>query len=294
MSRDTLRSVFDKVRINGDGEFVCECGFPAKDYLVKKQGSPYYGSQFYACAKHFKDPGCCRTKIWFDEQNRVRDRIPPAMRVPRTPRKQVDIRIFGQYTPPTSSKRKAEIQSFDSGVGDMSDREPVSPSSRTPKRFKKDTVVTPEESTAMASDNRAMPRRRLFEEFLDPPGSVTKNNINPFSPPLPERRRTIISTPSSTSYARDVQPQSEKPVTPTKGTKTGLFTPQTGERHRHSHDEKDRPRTPTKSSSKTEQRTPPVDIDSDEESYGWEDELDGAILELANRVENPPYSPLFV
>jgi hypothetical protein len=45
MSNGTVRSSFDGVKIDGDGNFVCKCGFPMRDYRVKKKASPYYGQQ---------------------------------------------------------------------------------------------------------------------------------------------------------------------------------------------------------------------------------------------------------
>lgn len=77
----------------------------------------------YACAKHVQDSTRCETMIWFDDSEAVRGLIPLTMKSPRTPRKQVDIRMFGQYTAPSTSKRKADTQkeSFDSGIGDLED-----------------------------------------------------------------------------------------------------------------------------------------------------------------------------
>jgi hypothetical protein len=45
MPNGTFRSSFDGVKIDGDGNFVCKCDFPTKDYRVKKKTSPYYGQQ---------------------------------------------------------------------------------------------------------------------------------------------------------------------------------------------------------------------------------------------------------
>ncbi|KAL4804703.1 hypothetical protein BDV18DRAFT_142357 [Aspergillus unguis] len=192
-----LRSTFKGVRIDEEDEFVCECGHRARDYLVKKKDSPYCGQQFYACRKFISDPTRCGTKIWFDEKEHVRSLIPSALRSPRTPRKQVDIRTFGQYTAPSTSKRKADtqIKSFDSGIGDLECNGPESPStSRSTKRPRNgyadaETQTSNTEPIQRQSVNsvshptaKPMPRRRLFDEFLTAPKSKSAAKFDPFAP----------------------------------------------------------------------------------------------------------------
>ncbi|KAI9367301.1 hypothetical protein BJX61DRAFT_317338 [Aspergillus egyptiacus] len=287
MSRDTLRSVFDKVRIDEDEAFICPCGFPTKKYQVRKKDSPYYGSHFYGCAKHFKDPTCCDTKIWQDEKHKVLNLAPPELRSPRTPRKQIDIRLFGQYTPHTSTKRKA-AESFDSGVGDVSDGEPVSPSpSRAAKRFRRANFSTASgEPTALHPD-RTMPRRRLFEEFFDSSSPLPRDSIDGLISPPPERRSAI---PHRNSRYRDAETQTEESTIP-RGT---CRPPSTAHKsHRFPQAQSiNRPRT--ESISKSVSRIPTEDSESDQESYGWDGELDGELVALAGTVENLRASPLFV
>lgn len=184
----SLRSNLKNVKIDDEDEFLCQCGYRVKEFSVKKRASPYYGSHFYACARHSTDSARCQTIIWFDEEERVRSVIPPAVRAPRTPRtprKQVDIRSFGEYTAPSTLKRKAGADSFDSAVGSIKNNEPASPSvSRSVKTARigyvdagtqtgETETISPLAArsasftaTRLAPTTRPLPRRRLFDNYL--------------------------------------------------------------------------------------------------------------------------------
>ncbi|KAL3469946.1 hypothetical protein BJX99DRAFT_62314 [Aspergillus californicus] len=307
MSRSTFRSIFNSVRINGEDDFVCACGLPTKEYLVRKKDSPYCGMKFWACAKHFRDPGCCDTKIWFDEEARVRGLLPPAVRSPRTPRKQIDIRKFGQYTP-VSSKRKPGAESFDSAVGDLNDRDSVlfSPS-RSTKRSRRANVTPPGESSAVSSESlglaenravlesRPLPRRRLFDEFMEDPRYNLKAGNDELA--QPRRRRTVTFASQTVNHTRDAETQTEDP-NELVGDSSGLITPPRANLAPSSSSPQDqskmRERTPPKTGClKTGSQTTQIGADSDQE-YGWDGDMAGDLLEFANDVENSSLSPLFV
>ncbi|KAL4924844.1 uncharacterized protein BDV17DRAFT_203968 [Aspergillus undulatus] len=314
----------------------------------------------YACAKYIGDRTRCETIIWFDEQKRVRSFIQPTMQWPRTPRKQVDIRIFGQYTAPTLSlKRKADTTSFDSRVGYLGDNdsEPVSPSiGRTAKRarygYADAATQTGEEARSTpdpATDTRLMsrpisrrlPRRRLFDDYLpesrrpptpfDPFSPRASNNTStrlglsvPLSkepprqpapslapalknPTTPSRSTRVSFSESLSGHPRQESPQSTKPdrtPTPTtlpssslKSSHIGLITPpiQAQPSSPHSLDRSDR-KTPTKETHTVQlsPRLTPRDVDSDDESFGWNEDLDRSIFEVVDCVEDSRASPLFV
>ncbi|KAL4864415.1 hypothetical protein BDV12DRAFT_201108 [Aspergillus spectabilis] len=291
-----LRSTFEKVKIDEEGEFVCRCGFRMKDYLVKKEKSPYYGLKFYACAKFIVDPSRCETKIWFDEKESVRALIPPAMRSPRTPRKQVDIRIFGHYTPPASLKRKAETQSFDSGVGDLGDNEPPSP---PPSRSAKRTRCNDEETQAGVSAARPIkpfPKRRLFDDILAAPKPNPAAEIDPFAPRTLDSSSTAspsVTQPIARRFRRSPS-QTEEPVRASKSIRIRSSTPPTSEHRQILQPSMAEAKTPTKGSQKPDRHAAPSLYDSDSETYGWDDDWCENILEVADSVENPRLSPLFV
>ncbi|KAL2857275.1 hypothetical protein BJY01DRAFT_202532 [Aspergillus pseudoustus] len=296
MFKERLRSTFEGVKIDGDGEFVCKCGFRARDYRVQKDKSPYYGQQYYACSKHGSDPTQCRTWIWFDEKDRVRKSIPPEMRSPQTPRKQVDIRKYGLYTPPTTLKRKAETQSFDSGVGDLENtEEPAPPSpSQSAKRARSADAATQTTDTSTRADVRPMPRRRLFEEFLNKPKNNAGANTDLavvqeprrkgslFGSSLRERPRNHSEAEIPALSAGDTESNSKAPLAPRScvlarsRSRRVHFTP------------------PTPISREADTRITQLNADSDAESYGWNDDMAGDIVDVARTVENPPSSPLFV
>ncbi|KAL4758948.1 uncharacterized protein BDW70DRAFT_140814 [Aspergillus foveolatus] len=346
----SLRSNFKNVKIDDEDEFLCQCGYRVKEFSVRKRASPYYGSHFYACARHSADSTRCQTIIWFDEEERVRSLIPPAMRSPRTPRKQVDIRSFGEYTAPSTLKRKAGADSFDSAAGSITDNEPASPSiSRSVKTARFGYVdagtqtgeiatISPlaarsasSPTTRRAPKARPLPRRRLFDDYLaaaerkpaniDPvaPQTLEHNTNNqdfslPTSPTC-ERPRQSLSPPktpmagprnhriesvsfSAGGYPRSPSPQIRQPTTPTfmQSTRIGLITPG-GDCPRSSHHhcpterEKPEPSTPTngshRSQSQSQQpRVTLVNSDSDDETYGWDDNLNQTMLEVVESVEN--------
>ncbi|KAL4736987.1 hypothetical protein BDV11DRAFT_192787 [Aspergillus similis] len=354
----SLRSNFKNVKIDDEDEFVCQCGYRMKEFSVGKRASPYYGLHFYACARHSADSSRCQTKIWSDEEERVRSLIPPAMRSPRTPRKQVDIRTFGQYTPPSTLKRKAGADSFESAVWSMTDNEPASPS--IPSSVKRirfgyvDAATQTGETeticplrarsasppaTRLTSTARPIPRRRLFDDYLAA-AERKPANINPVAPrtrehntnnqafSLPtsptERPRQSLSPPktptagsrshrvesvsfSTCGYPYNPAPRIRQSTTSPfmQSTRIGLITPggdcpRSSHHHCPTEPEKPEQRTPTNSShwSQSESQQQPrvtlVNSDSDDETYGWDDDLDQDMLEVMETVENPGVSPLFI
>ncbi|KAL2816493.1 hypothetical protein BJX63DRAFT_137363 [Aspergillus granulosus] len=292
MSSSTLRSTFEGVRLDGDGQFVCPCGFPTKPYRVKRDGSPYQGLQYYACARYSTDPIRCPTWIWFNEKDRVSEAIPPEMRSSRTPRKQVDIRKYGQYTPPTTLKRKADTQSFDSGVGDMVNHrgpEPPSPS-LSAKRTRSADAATQTADITARPDVIPMPRRRLFDEFLDPPRNSANASTDPAVVREPRPQGSLFGSPirERTQY----QPPIEPVTPPTRNSENSPRVPPAPRpralpRYQRVHF------TPsTRGNRVPDTHIAPLNVDSDTESYGWNDEMAGDIVDLAMSVENPRSSPL--
>ncbi|KAL4751076.1 hypothetical protein BDW72DRAFT_174664 [Aspergillus terricola var. indicus] len=348
----SLRSNFKNVKIDDEDEFVCQCGYRMKEFSVRKRASPYYGLQFYACARHSADSTRCQTTIWSDEEERVRSLIPPALRSPRTPRKQVDIRTFGKYTAPSTLKREADADLLDSAVGRMTDNEPESPSiSRSVKRVRfgyvdaatqtgeTETICPPAArsaflpATRLTPTARPIPRRRLFDDYLAAAERKLANidtvalrtrehntNNQDFSfptSPTCERPRQSLSPPqtpmagsrshriesisfSTGGYAYKSRPRLRQSTTPPfmQSTRIGLITPG-GDCPRPSHhhcpteQEKPEPRTPTnsrhwpQSQSQQQPRVTLVNSDSDDETYGWDDDLDQSMLEVVETVENP-------
>ncbi|KAL4948517.1 hypothetical protein BDW69DRAFT_92020 [Aspergillus filifer] len=234
MSHPPLRSTFPSVRIDADDTFICPCGYKVKEFLVKKGSSPYRGMKFYACPKYISDPARCKTTIWFDEESQVRNLIPPSMQSPRTPKRQVDIRIFGAYTASTTGekrKRRGEVEGSDSAVGGLEEgqEEPASPSAIRPAKraraqhgYVDAATQTGEESQPVSGAvsirgspsapparriPRAMPRRRLFDEYLPP----SKREIfTPFDLFAPAGRDKTEHGSSEDLYSstppRDVRP----------------------------------------------------------------------------------------
>ncbi|KAL6235056.1 hypothetical protein BDW75DRAFT_149751 [Aspergillus navahoensis] len=231
----SLRSNFKNVKIDEEDEFVCQCGSRMKEFSVRKNRSPHYGLQLYACAKHSADSTRCQSKVWSDEKERVRSLIPPAMRSPRTPRKQVDIRKFGQYTAPSTLKRKAEVNSFDSAVGNMTDNEPASPLiTKSVKRVRFDYVdaatqtgeteiisalaaqSAPPPVTKLTQNSQYTPRRRLFDEYLAA-AKRKPTQFGPFAAQTQERSITEQGPSLPTTPTCEQPRQSFSPKTPITG-----------------------------------------------------------------------------
>ncbi|KAL2859920.1 uncharacterized protein BJX67DRAFT_386490 [Aspergillus lucknowensis] len=290
MSGLTLRSTYDGVQLDGDGEFLCNCGFPTRKYHVKKKTSPYHGLQYYACAKHGSDSTRCHTWIWFDEKEPVSRLIPPAMRSPRTPCKQVDIRQFGQYTPPTSLKRRAESQSFDNDMGDSGDiGEPGPPSpSRSAKRVKNADAATQTKDVPLRPAIGPLPKRRLFEDVLGHPRDNCNGTIGAPTRPEPKSQQGLFVSPAGGIPVP--QAQEENPVPPPDSIETRPATLPPAEQGAPQPEVANSPTASHANSNGID----PVDVDSDAESYGWDDELERGIIDIANSVENPVSSPLFV
>ncbi|KAL3458276.1 hypothetical protein BJX64DRAFT_225904 [Aspergillus heterothallicus] len=297
MFSGTLKSTFGGVKVGGDGEFICRCGFATREYQVKKDTkNPYYGKQYYACAKYGTDATQCRTWIWFDEKERVNSAIPPEMRSPRTPRKQVDIREYGLYTPPTTLKRKAETQSFDSGVGDLADS--TKPGSSTPsrstKRARSVDAATQTADFPTRPDDRPMPKRRLFDEFIDTSRSSTGVNSDRVAVRAPRPMDSLFGS-SIRQRSRD-NPRAErgKPISLANSAPSNSKVPMVPKHNVLSRDRRVHFTPPTQANGESENHTAPLSFDSDTESYGWNDELAGDIVDVAKSVDDPRSSPLFV
>ncbi|KAL4946572.1 hypothetical protein BDV06DRAFT_87413 [Aspergillus oleicola] len=354
-----LRSTFPSVRIDSEDKLICPCGFKMKDFLVKKESSPYRGMKFYACAKYISDPTRCKTTVWFDEEDKVRNCIPPSMQSPRTPRRQVDIRIYGAYTPPNAmivgSKRKVDSTSFDSGDGNLEgDTEPTSPSAvRSTKRARysyadagtqtgdesRDNPASTSASVAASAPStrpapKALPRRRLFEEYLPPSKRKTVAPFDPFAPPSRDKdsddlcsstpptskpttpaknNRASFSDTVASDHVRQPPPPTstpnQNPSTPPslKNRETGLPTPPPKAWPRNPQlrcpIELSRPRTPAKSAYTLQAPSglAPGNGDSDEESFGWNEDLENSFLDVVEGVDGVEaarsrkrFSPLFI
>lgn len=170
-----------------------------------------------------------------------------------------------------------------------------------------------------------MPRRRLFDDVLPAPKSKPAEEFDPFAskaldsnrssfsssmaPPVRQLQRNSPSpakpiTPpgkqppavaSTTGKCRRMNPpQTDNPATfpALNGGRAGLFTHH-AEVHARSSSappEPDEPNTPSKGNNKTRH----LSTDSDDETYGWTDDLEQNIFEVMDTIENPPFSPLFV
>jgi hypothetical protein len=89
-------------------------------------------------------------------------------------------------------------------------------------------------------------------------------------------------------------PLPDNPETPPalKGGRAGLFARRSEEHARVSSPspDADGPRILTKSDDKPKHQS----TDSDNDTYGWTDDLEQNLLEVMDNIENPPFSPLFV
>jgi hypothetical protein len=178
------------------------------------------------------------------------------MRSPRTPRKQVDIRSFGEYTAPNTLKRKAGTDSFDSAVGSITDNgtlsrlplhflvyeyvlEPASPSiARSVKRARFGYVDAGTQTggtetifplaarsasppaTRLTPTTKPIPRRRLFEDYLT--AAERKHaNIDPVAPRTREHNTNNhgLSLPTSPTCEKPRQSLSP-PITPMAGSQS--------------------------------------------------------------------------
>ncbi|KAL4963969.1 uncharacterized protein BDV14DRAFT_201227 [Aspergillus stella-maris] len=368
MSRPPLRSTFPSVRIDADDAFICPCGYRVKDFLVKKESSPYRGTKFYACPKNISDPARCKTTIWFDEQDKVRNLIPPSMQSPRTPRRQVDIRIFGAYTPSTTfatgeKRKRNEMEWFDSAVGDLErdQEEPASPSAirsaksvrarygyvdaatQTGEESQLRSIPPPRSAPATRPVPRKMPRRRLFDEYLPPSHRKTITPFDPFAPAGQEKDKGGSGDDLYTSTPpRDVRPlqdssavsgckparsaknirvsfcedlssdragEAPQPTTPScpkaQNATTGLLTPPASKWPRNPQLRRPTsprgPRTPSRSINTLQVPSRLIpEADSDNESFGWNEELEKSFLDAVDEGEkvkpreSERFSPLFV
>jgi hypothetical protein len=68
----------------------------------------------WACRRSQNDEERCKSWIWVDETAQV-ERLVPRASIPRTPKKQLDIRGFGLLTPSRSSSGKRKRVDFGSG-----------------------------------------------------------------------------------------------------------------------------------------------------------------------------------
>ncbi|KAL4912877.1 hypothetical protein BDW62DRAFT_10326 [Aspergillus aurantiobrunneus] len=174
-----------------------------------------------------------------------------------------------------------------------------------------------------------MPRRRLFGESLTAPEDKPAAKFDPFSArtlendtglssiatssghvqhpsPTPNKpittsnNRTNSVTFSTGQYCRYSPPQTRKPTTPpaSKSITTELFTPPSGKHPQHPHPapESSDPKAPPRSNHKpnSQSQASSGNADSDNETYGWDADLEQNILEVMDRVENAGFSPLFI
>lgn len=170
-----------------------------------------------------------------------------------------------------------------------------------------------------------MPRRRLFDDVLSPQKSKPATTFDPFTPhtlgsnrgsfrssiaspvrqlqsnspsptyPItPPGKKPPAAEPTTSKYQHMNSPLPDNPETPPalKGGTAGLFARRTEEHARVSSPspDADGPRILTKSDDKPKHQS----TDSDNDTYGWTDDLEQNLLEVMDNIENPPFSPLFV
>lgn len=178
---------------------------------------------------------------------------------------------------------------------------------------------------AVRSAPRAMPRRRLFDDVLSPQKSKPATTSDPFTPhTLGSNRssfRSSIASPvrqlqrNSPSPTKPITPPGKQPAAPAsttsnyrrlnparlenpetypalKGGRDCFFNQRTEKHARVSSPppEPSEPITPTKSHDNPKHQS----TDSDNDTYGWTDDLEQNLLEVMDNIENPPFSPLFV
>ncbi|KAE8372217.1 hypothetical protein BDV26DRAFT_274606 [Aspergillus bertholletiae] len=258
-----LRSTYTGVTIDAEGTLLCKCGCSMNSYTVKDAKSPYRGEQYLACRRHSKDRERCKSWVWFDDVPQV-EKLVPRLAVPQTPRKQTDIREFGQLTPPKSSCLKRKRVNVDPGRldeapgediedSDFSDETLGSPSQRRRRLLRKDA------STPVA--------RSLFacEEGMD---TVQHRPIQRFG--TPPHRVTDASTPRNPELVS-----------------SGRFTAgRGGQRYRKRWLGLGESVTPTKQNSIFASPACIMDDDiSDTDSYGWDKELDAAMLDKSDQIQ---------
>ncbi|KAF7585852.1 hypothetical protein BBP40_009974 [Aspergillus hancockii] len=264
----TFRSTYTGVTLNSEGGFLCKCGYQMKEYTVNDTKSPYKGKQCtssfrslsfemteadrwnkdWACRRFSNDDERCKSWIWFEEATRVEGLIPrPA--VPRTPKKQLDIRRFGLLTPTSSSGKRKRVNNGGVGVDGGGSFEDISDDD------------APSEITDSPSRNRKEQGRREAK----PPIPTGVTDAVQFQP----RRR--LQTPPVTIAGPSI-PR-------VKPSASGLFTPGSGS-HRKQWQEREPPMTPTKQNRSSASATCLIDDDlSDSDSYGWDEDLASAMLD---------------
>ncbi|OGM41714.1 hypothetical protein ABOM_009899 [Aspergillus bombycis] len=258
-----LRSTYAGVTIDAERTLLCKCDYPMRRYTVKDAKSPYQGEQYLACKRHSKDEAQCNSWVWLDEASQV-EQLVPRLAVPQTPRKQTDIREFGQLTPPKSSCLKRKRVNVDPGSldelpgdeiedSDLSEGTLDSPSRSRQRLFGKD------ESTPVAHS------LFVWQEGM---GTVRHQPLRRLETPPP--RATDSSTPQNPELVS-----------------SGLFTPGSGARsHRKRWINTDAPATPTKQNRIFASPACVVEDDiSDSDSYGWDEELVAAMLDKSDQVQ---------
>lgn len=135
-----------------------------------------------------------------------------------------------------------------------------------------------------------------------------RQSLSPPKTPMagPRNHRIESVSFSAGGCPRSPSPQIRQPTTPPfmQSTKIGLITPggdcPRSSQHRcPTEREKSEPSTPTNSnhrfqSQSQQPRVTLVNSDSDDETYGWDDDLNQTMLEVVESVENQGVSPLFI
>ncbi|PYH63982.1 uncharacterized protein BO88DRAFT_447329 [Aspergillus vadensis CBS 113365] len=104
MSSSALQSNYKGASIDGDGDFLCRCGFRMYKSTVSDGKSPYFGKKYLACRRGRKSADRCRLFIWDEELPQIKLPLSSSSE-PATPKRTSDIRQYGILTPVTSSRK---------------------------------------------------------------------------------------------------------------------------------------------------------------------------------------------
>ncbi|KAB8262927.1 hypothetical protein BDV32DRAFT_119755 [Aspergillus pseudonomiae] len=257
-----LRSTYAGVTLDAEKTLLCKCGYPMKRYTVRDAKSPYCGEQYLACRRHSNDEEHCKSWIWFDETPQV-EQLVPRLAVPQTPKKQTDIREFGQLTPPKSSCLKRKRVNVDPGRldelpgdeiedSDLSEGTLDSPSRSRQRMLGKDESTPVARSLFVRQEGMGTVRHQPLQRLGTSPHRVGDSST-------PQNPRLLSS---------------------------GLFTPGSGRGHRKRWIGMDAPATPTKQNHIFASPACVLDHDTnDSDSYGWDEELVAAMLDKSDQVQ---------
>lgn len=171
---------------------------------------------------------------------------------------------------------------------------------------------------AVRSAPRAMPRRRLFDDVLPARKSKPATTFDPivsqaldsnrssFSSSIPPpARRLQRNSPSPTNPITHPGKQPPKPasttskyrrVSPPRSDNSETAPALKGNRTEEHVQASSPPLEPDelKTSTRSNKKSKYQSTDSDNDTYGWTDDLEQNLLEVMDNIENPPFSPLFV